>query len=92
MDIHLNYKIGSGQKLRGKQKRVVTLGQYEKYYPAGTLYSGTGKVSYAGGNSKSSALLISLLKHLKSTYRRSKTVTLIVNNYIIHKAVKNGTY
>ncbi|EOF5965657.1 transposase, partial [Salmonella enterica] len=57
-----------------------------KYYLAGALHSGTGKVSYVGGNSKSSALFISLLKHLKATYRRAKTITLIVDNYIIHKS------
>jgi len=65
---------------------VVTPSQNEKYYLAGALHSGTGKVSYVGGISKSSALFISLLKHLKSTYRRAKTITLIVDNYIIHKS------
>ncbi|EIQ39663.1 IS630 family transposase, partial [Shigella sonnei] len=43
-------------------------------------------VSCVGGNSKSSALFISLLKRLKATYRRAKTITLIVDNYIIHKS------
>lgn len=38
------------------------------------------------GRSKSSALFISLLKHLKATYRRAKTITIIVDNYIIHKS------
>lgn len=73
-------------QLRGQQKRVVTLGQNEKYCLAGALHSGTGKVSYVGGNSKSSVLFISLLKHLKASYRRVKTITLIVDNYIIHKS------
>ncbi|KFX08800.1 DDE endonuclease, partial [Pectobacterium parvum] len=86
VDIHLNPKIGADWQLRGHQKRVVTPGQNEKYYLAGALHSGTGKVSYVGGNSKSSVLFIGLLKHLKSTYRRAKTVTLIVDNYIIHKS------
>ena len=61
-------------------------GQNEKYYLAGALHSGTGKVSYVGGNSKSSSLFSSLLKHMKATYRRAKTITLIVDNYIIHKS------
>lgn len=86
VDIHLNPKMGADWQLRGQQKRVVTPGQNEKYYLAGALHSGTGKVSYVGGNSKSSALFISLLKHLKATYRRAKTITLIVDNYIIHKS------
>lgn len=86
VDIHLNPKIGADWQVRGQQKRVVTLGQNEKYYLAGALHSGTGKVSYVGGNSKSSMLFISLPKQLKATYRRAKTITLIVDNYIIHKS------
>ena len=78
MDIHLNLKIGADWQLRGQQKRVVTPGQNEKYYLAGALYSGTDKVSYIGGNSKDLSLFIRLLKHLKATYRRAKTITLIV--------------
>lgn len=86
VDIHLDPKIGADWQLRGQQKRVVTPGQNEKYYLAGALHSGTGKVSYVGGNSKSSALFIGLLNHLKARYRRAKTITLIVDNYIIHKS------
>ncbi len=86
VDIHLNPKIGANGQLRGQQKRVITPGQNEKYYLAGALHSGTGKVSYIGGSSKCSLLFISLLKHLKATYRRAKTITLIVDNYIIHKS------
>lgn len=86
VDIHLNPKIVAGWQLRGQQKRVVTPGQNEKYYLAGALHSGTGKVSYVGGNSKGSSLFIRLLKNLKATYRRAKTITLIVDNYIIHKS------
>ena len=86
VDIHLNLKIGADWQVRGQQKRIVTPGQNEKYYLAGALHSGTGKVSYVGGSSKSSALFISLLEHLKATYRRAKTITLIVDNYIIHKS------
>lgn len=77
VDIHLNPKIGADWQ----QKRVMTPGQNEKYYLAGALHSGTGKISYVGGNSKRSSLFISLLKHLKATYRRamssirSKTTT-----------------
>lgn len=38
------------------------------------------------GQQQNSVLFISLLKRLKATYRRVKTITLIVNNYIIHKS------
>lgn len=88
MDIHLHPKTGADWQLRGQQKRVITPGQNEKYYLTGTLHSGTGRVSYVGGSSKSSSLFISLLQHLKATYRRAKTITLIVDNYIIHKSRK----
>jgi len=46
----------------------------------------TGRVSYVGSSSKSSKLFISLLVHLRASYRRAKTITLIVDNYIIHKS------
>lgn len=87
VDIHLNPKIGANWQLRGQQKRVVPPGHNEKYYlTGGALHSGMGKVSYVGGNSKDSSLFISMLKHLKATYRRAKTITIIVDNYIIHKS------
>ncbi len=72
VDIHLNPKIGADWQLRGQQKRVVTPGQVKPAMWAATA--------------KSSALFISLLKRLKATYRRAKTITLIVDNYIIHKS------
>lgn len=92
VDIHLNPKIGADWQVRGQQKRVVTPGQNEKYYLAGALHCGTGKVSYVGGSSKASSLFISLLQHLKATYRRAKTITLIVDNYIIHKSEKTRNW
>lgn len=86
VDIHLNPKIGADWQRRGQQKRVVTPGKNEKYYLAGALHSGTGKICLVGSSSKNSGLFISMLKHLKSTYRRAKTITLIVDNYIINKS------
>lgn len=52
VDIHLQPKIDSDWQLRGQQKQVFTPGQNEKYYLAGALHRGTGKVRYVGGNSK----------------------------------------
>lgn len=72
VDIHLNPKIGADWQMRGKQKRIPTPGQNEKYYLAGALHSGTGKISYVSGSSKASSLFISLLTHLKNTYHRQK--------------------
>lgn len=50
-DIHLNPKTDTDWQLRGRQKRVVIPGKNEKYYVAGALHNGTGKVSYVGSSS-----------------------------------------
>lgn len=60
VDIHLNPKIGADWQRRGQQKRVVTPGKNKKYYLAGALHSGTGKVCYVGSSSKNSGLFISV--------------------------------
>lgn len=73
VDIHLNPKIGADWQVRRVQKRIVTPGQNEKYYLAGALHSGTGKVSYVvGGSSKSSSLFISLLEPPESDIQAGK--------------------
>ena len=88
VDIDLNPKIGADWMLKGQQKRITTPGHNQKYYLAGALHSDTGRVHYAGGNSKCSDLFINLLEVLQRTYRRAKTITLVVDNYIIHKSRK----
>ena len=86
VDIHLSPGIGADWQLRGHQRRVITAGQNEKYYLAGALHRGTGKVRHTSGSIKSPVLFISLLRDLKATYRQGKSITLIMNNYIIHKS------
>lgn len=88
VDIDLNPKIGADWQIKGLQKRIPTPGKNEKHYLAGVLHAGTGRVDYVSGTSKNSGLFINMLKKLKSTYRRAKTITLIVDNYIIHKSKK----
>ncbi|WP_196908784.1 IS630 family transposase, partial [Candidatus Symbiopectobacterium sp. 'North America'] len=88
VDIDLNPKIGADWMPRGQQKRIATPGQNQKHYLAGALHSGTGRIHYASGTSKSSELFISLLEILRRTYRKAKTITLVVDNYIIHKSRK----
>ena len=88
VDVHLNPKLGADWMLRGKQKKVVTPGQNRKHYIAGTLHAGTGNVTYVASDSKDTELFLSLLKTLKRTYRRAKSITLILDNYIIHKSKK----
>ncbi len=86
VDIDLNPKIGADWTLKGHQKKVVTPGQNHKHYLAGALHAKTGKVLYVSGNKKNSKLFISMLEKLKQHYRRAETITLILDNYIIHKS------
>ena len=81
-------KIGANWQKKGEQKVIPTPGKNEKHYLAGILYAGTGRVDYVSGASKNSDLFIRMLSHLKSTYRSAKTITLIVDNYIILKNKK----
>lgn len=92
VDIHLNPKIGADWSLRGKQKKVPTPGQNKKYYLAGALHAGTGKVTYVGAYSKNSELFIAMLECLRKRYRKAKTITLVVDNYIIHKSRKTQAW
>lgn len=88
VDIHLNPKIGAEWGLKGQQRKVATPGQNKKHYLAGALHSQTGQISYVGGQRKTSDLFIELLEKVKGQYRRAKSVTFIVDNYIIHKSKK----
>ena len=71
---------------RAQQKRVVTPGQNAKHYLAGVLHAGNGRVLYVSGIKKNSSLFIAMLEKLRRHYRRAKTITLILDNYIIHKS------
>ncbi|ELW2862913.1 IS630 family transposase [Salmonella enterica] len=88
VDIDLNPKIGADWMPKGQQKRIATPGQNQKHYLAGALHSGTGKIHYVSGSSKSSDLFISLSEALRRTYRRAETITLVLDNYVIHKSRK----
>jgi putative transposase len=81
-------KSGADWQRRGQQKRIPTPGKNEKHYLAGVLHAGTGRVDYVSSTSKNSGLFIQMLKHLRNIYRSAKTITLIVDNYIIHKSKK----
>jgi len=88
VDIHLNPKIGADWGYRGKQRKVATPGQNKKHFLAGALHSQTGQIMYVDGHRKTTDLFIALLDKLKTQYPHAKTITLIVDNYIIHKSKK----
>lgn len=73
---------------KGQQKKVVTPGQNTKHYLAGALYAKIGKVSYVASSRKNSDLFIAMLEQMKRQYTRAKTITLVVDNDIIHKSKK----
>lgn len=73
---------------KGQHKSITTPGHNQKYYLAGALHSDTRRVHYIGGSKKCSGLFINLLETLRRTYRRAKTITLVVDNDIIHKSRK----
>jgi len=85
-DMDLNPRIGLTYIKRGQQPLVLTPGKNVKYYIAGALNARTGTVLYRHGPSKNSGLFVDLLRHLNRSYRRSRVIHLIVDNYIIHKS------
>jgi len=86
VDIHLNPKIGLDWMSHGQQKQVITPGQNEKAYLAGTLDARDGTVLWVGESSKNSALFVKMLEKLNHYYQRAKTIHVILDNYGIHKS------
>jgi len=88
VDIDLNPKTGFCWTRRGTQQAIPTPGKNRKRYMAGALHARTGKVIWVEGKSKSSDLFIDLMAAIKASYRRSRQIVLILDNYIIHKSRK----
>ena len=85
-DIDLNPKIGFLWSPIGEQQTIPTPGKNRKRYLAGALHARTGRVEYVEGLRKNTDLFLSLLEHLKRTYRGARKIVLIADNYIIHKS------
>ncbi len=85
-DIDLNPRIGLTYIKRGYQPRVLTPGKNVKYYVAGALNARTGRILYAHGPKKNSALFIDLLQALRHGYRRAQRIHVVLDNYVIHKS------
>ena len=84
VDIHLNPKIGLDWMNRGQQKEVVTPGQNEKRYLAGSMNAKTGLLTVVEGNRKNSWLFITLLGALAKDYPDAKRIHVILDNFRIH--------
>ena len=85
-DIDLNPKIGFLWSPLGQQRTIPTPGKNQKRYLAGALHARTGRVDYVEGVRKNTDLFLSLLEHLRRTYRSARKIVLVVDNYIIHKS------
>jgi len=86
VDIDLNPRIGHAWMKRAEQMTVPTPGQNEKRYLAGALNATTGKVVWVEWEKKNSEIFLRLLAELRKCYRQAKRITLIADNYVIHKS------
>ena len=86
VDIDLNPRIGACWSRKGRQTTVPTPGKNRKRYLAGALNALTGKVLWVEWHRKTSELFILLMAELRKRYRRARKITLILDNYVIHKS------
>ena len=84
VDLNLNPKIGSMWMRKGKQARVVTPGDNEKCYAAGSLHWRTGKLFVTLGEKRDAALFVEHLHDLRRKLRRYKKVHVICDNAKFH--------
>jgi transposase len=89
VDIHLNPTIGPDWMPSGQQKTVLTPGKNQKRYLAGALDARSGKLTWVEGPRKTSLLFLRLLHRLVTrTYRKARTIHLILDNYGIHDSLQ----
>lgn len=86
VDIDFNPRIGSCWTRKGSQATIPTPGKNQKRYLAGALNAQTGKVIWVEWMKKNSEIFVLLMAELRKRYRSAKKITLIADNYIIHKS------
>ncbi|EHC7479394.1 transposase, partial [Salmonella enterica] len=67
---------------------IITPGINQNNYFTGVLNAKSREVHYVCGLKKNTNLFISMLDALNQRYRHKKSVTLILDNYSIHKSKK----
>lgn len=92
VDVDLNPRIGFAWSKKGKQTAVPTPGKNEKRYLAGALNASTGKVIWVEWRKKNAEIFVLLLGELKRRYRGAKSITLIADNYVIHKSAMTNLF
>jgi transposase len=85
VDVNLNPKIGSMWMRRGEQAEVVTPGNNEKRYLAGSLHWRTGKLFVSDpGTNRNAKLFVAHLHDLRQHLRRYRCIHVICDNAKFH--------
>ena len=92
VDIDFNPRIGNCWMKKGSQTAIPTPGKNQKRYLAGALNTTTGNVVWVEWEKKNSDIFILMMAELRKRYRQAKTITLIADNYIIHKSAKTKCF
>jgi putative transposase len=95
VDVNTNPKIGSMWMVRGEQAEVVTPGNNEKRYLAGSLDWRTGRLILTEGKARrgrNTELFLAHLDDLRRTYRRYTVIHVICDNAKPHSARKVREY
>lgn len=85
VDINTNPKIGSMWMLRGKQAQIITPGNNDKRYLAGSLQWATGTVVLTPGTARNGKLFVAHLEELRHRFRRYRKIHVICDNARFHK-------
>jgi putative transposase len=85
VDIHLNPKIGSCWMVRGEQAEVVTPGNNQKAYLAGSLHWRTGTLLVSEpANHRNASLFVAHLDHLRNRLRGYRVIHVVCDNARFH--------
>jgi putative transposase len=84
VDLHLNPKIGCMWMRKGRQAAVVTPGDNEKRYLAGSLHWRTGTLITTTGAKRDGALFVAHLHDLRRRLRRYRVIHVICDNARFH--------
>jgi transposase len=84
VDLNLNPKIGCMWMIKGEQAEVVTPGDNEKRYLAGSLHWRTGKLIATLGKKRDGELFTEHLDDLRHRLRRYRKIHLILDNAKFH--------
>jgi len=84
VDVNLNPDIGCMWMYRGQQAKVVTPGDNQKCYLAGSLHWRTGTLFTTEGPQRDAALFVRHLHQLRRQLRRYKKIHVICDNAKFH--------